>query len=62
MRYGGSYEPYAGNIYGPPLVQQQFVAPNYNVNPYVAPQVVPQSFATPFAPAPIRNYSGAYYW
>ena len=62
MKYGGSYEPYAGNIYGPPLVQQQFVAPDYGVTPYAAPQVVPQSFGSPYYPAPLRNYSGAYYW
>lgn len=67
MRYQGSYDPYAGNLYGPPLVQ----APTY-VNPpnqypqgnppYEAPQVSP-----PYVPAPqvapaMRNYSGAYYW
>jgi hypothetical protein len=69
MRYQGSYEPYAGNLYGPPLVQ----APTYVNPPYEAPQVNPpyvpvaQPFpvSSPYAPQAnpvMRNYAGAYYW
>jgi len=47
MKYQGSYEPYAGNLYGPPLIQQF---------------VTPQFFPTPFNAGPMRNFSGAYYW
>ncbi len=65
MRYGGSYEPYAGNLYGPPLVQQ-YVAPTYVNPPYVSPPyVAPGVVSPPYVPGPnssIRNYSGAYYW
>jgi hypothetical protein len=69
MRYGGSYEPYAGNLYGPPMVQAPtYVAPT-TVNPAYdyPPDAGPQEAAPPYvpsahSPASVRNYGGAYYW
>ncbi|MEX0936339.1 MAG: hypothetical protein WDZ59_00655 [Pirellulales bacterium] len=62
--YGGSYDPYFGNLYGPPAVYAP-VFPYQGSTPPPGAWPYEQSVPVPHSAAPLAqpySYGGAYYW
>jgi hypothetical protein len=62
--YGGSYDPYFGNLYGPPAVYAP-VYPYQGSTPPPGAWPYEQSVPDPHSNAPLAqpySYGGAYYW